>query len=784
MKKTLQYVAMISMTFFCFSPRMLASDISVPPISIENWLSAPTPVLSETHQSPEINSLLKYRPPLPEDKNKTNETAIILTEHPLKKEEIEKIIQPYPGLKLGYIYEHVFNGFSVRGPSNQVKKLTKNQPIQEIYPSYTYKLDISKYPAAKTQTDQLNNMSNSINYIGTDAVRHMMDEKGNRLTGKGIKVGIIDTGIDYNHPDLRNAYKKGFDFIDNDKDPMETINAGPFNTLHGTHVAGVIAAKGRMTGVAPDAEIYAYRALGPGGFGTTEQIIAAVDQAIKDQVDVLNLSLGISINGPDLPTSLALDKAVQKGIVAVTSNGNTGPDLWTVGSPGTSHEAISVGASTPELKIPYLDYHQYQFKLTPLYGSPNWKKENSYSIIYGKLGKPKDLHNANGKIVLLKRGKLTFSEKVANAEKAGAKAVIIFNNIEGELLGELEKESSIPVASLTKEDGKRLLKLIENNQSLAKVIFKKEEDYLAGFSSRGPVTFTWDIKPDLLAPGVAITSTVPGGYLPLQGTSMASPHVAGAAALLKQAHPEWTPAQIKAVLQNTSKPLENESNQLYQSFEQGAGRIQVEKALKANSIVQPATLLYGKTKGKMFDERSQTIVIENVSNQEVRYTFREPKHSELINWDFPQTFYLKPGEKKQVTITMEVKDNHKGNEIYDGYIELDAGNQTIALPYLYVVKEPNYPRIMAFSIAPADRPDLYKYNVYLPGGAEEFGILLFDYDTHQYVQYLDWGTNLKRGLLTNEIITKGAVEPGSYIAIAFAKKAGREDYIQQVIEIQ
>jgi len=103
---------------------------------------------------------------------------------------------------------------------------------------------------------------------------------------------------------------------------METTKVGA--TLHGTHVAGIIAANGRMQGVAPEADIYAYRALGPGGQGTTEQVIEAIERAVEDGVDIINLSLGNSVNGPDWPTSEALDKAVELGVVAVTSNGNSG----------------------------------------------------------------------------------------------------------------------------------------------------------------------------------------------------------------------------------------------------------------------------------------------------------------------------------------------------------------------------------------------------------------------------------------------------------------------------
>ena len=199
-------------------------------------------------------------------------------------------------------------------------------------------------------------LDESVPFIGGDQARRFYDSKKQRITGKGVKVGVIDTGIDYTHRDLKQAYKGGKDLVDGDEDPMETKGTADYATFHGTHVAGIIAANGKLKGVAPEAEIYAYRALGPGGSGDTEQVLSAIDAAIEDGVDVLNLSLGNNVNGPDLPISLALNKAVDLGIVAVTSNGNSGPDVWTVGSPGTAEKAISVGASTPPMKVPYLVY--------------------------------------------------------------------------------------------------------------------------------------------------------------------------------------------------------------------------------------------------------------------------------------------------------------------------------------------------------------------------------------------------------------------------------------------
>src|SRR5699024_9149236 len=167
-----------------------------------------------------------------------------------------------------------------------------------------------------------------------------------KYTGTGIKVGVVDTGIDYEHPDLTRNYQGGFDTVDLDEEPMETKPEEGVPTMHGSHVAGTIAANGDLKGVAPDAALYGYRALGPGGSGTSVQVIAALEEAVKEGVDIINLSLGNDVNGPDYPTSLAVNKAIEKGVAVVIANGNAGPDNWTVGAPATSTKALGVGAAT------------------------------------------------------------------------------------------------------------------------------------------------------------------------------------------------------------------------------------------------------------------------------------------------------------------------------------------------------------------------------------------------------------------------------------------------------
>jgi minor extracellular serine protease Vpr len=708
-------------------------------------------------------------PPIPEESPDTKRVAIVTIPDQLTTTEIKSMMNSYPDLELRYIFQHALHGFSVKGSLSSLSKLAESNKVDFVSPVKTYKVQ-----------------SENIDIIGGQTVRGLFDRKNNRLTGKGVKVGVIDTGIDYHHPDLSRNYKGGHDLVDGDKDPMESNSQDGPMTLHGTHVAGIIAANGRINGVAPDAEVIAYRALGPGGSGTTEQVLSAIEEAIKDKVDILNLSLGNNINGPDLPISLALNKAADEGIVPVTSSGNSGPNLWTVGSPGTAAKAISVGASTPPLKIPYLsvDGLHEKIRLEPMQGSQNWSLDRSYQLAFGGLGKPEELKDVKGKIALIERGEITFQEKAENAHKEGAIAVVIYNNMNGPFVGNLQAEVEIPVTTISKKDGTKLKKHISQMGGFAQTNIIEEKDLLADFSSRGPVTSTWDIKPDVVAPGVAITSTVPGGYLALQGTSMAAPHVAGAAALIKQAHPDWSPEKVKAALMNTAKSIVNQKGQPYRTYEQGAGRIQIDEAIRTKSLVIPASLQFGKFKlAEDQHQHKQYVTIENISHKTQTYSFTLPKQESGIKWEMPFSFKLKPKESKRVEIKMTVEPSMLKKKIHDGYLELRAGSQDIRIPYLYVLEEPNYPRVMGFDFGIGDKEGTYQYEVYLPGGAEDFGIALFNPDTYQFVGFLDSKKEVGKGQLKEELLTKDLPESGLYLAKVFAKRAGKEDMIETTIFI-
>lgn len=710
-------------------------------------------------------------PSLPSPSPFEKVVMIFSTKGTPNKVEIENYLKKYPTLKLRALFTETFNGFSVGGSRKDLLQLSQMyRKISATYDNQSYSVE-KLYPSA-------------LSLIGAERAQNYYDSKGNRLTGKGIKVGVIDTGIDYTHPDLKSNYSGGYDLVDGDNNPLETqIHEGE-PTIHGTHVAGIIGANGRMKGVAPDVKIYAYRALGAGGSGTTEQILAAIERTVKSKIDIINLSLGSDVNGPDLPISIALNKAVEKGVVAITSNGNSGPNLWTVGTPGTSLKAISVGASTPVLKVPYLSAVQLDkpIKLVPFVGSEKWNLNHTYPVEYVGIGKKKDMINVAGKIALIKRGEIEFTKKVKNAEDAGAVGVIIFNNTKGSFVGKINSETKIPAVSISMLDGKSLIP--KKVPILASTIYKVEKDLLADFSSRGPVTVNWSIKPDITAPGVAIKSTIPNkGYIELQGTSMSAPYIAGAAALIKQAHPEWGPNEIKSSIMNTATVLHDEKGNRYKVYEQGAGRINIDQAIHTETLISPGSLSFGKLTNQ-FDENRKRLTITNVSKQKKYYHFKILKYDENIDWKLPLPFSLKAGEKRTLPITAFIKRGfHSSDEMIEGYLSLIEKDKSIEIPYLFIKKEPTFPRLMGFSIVPGDSANTFRYEVYLPMGAEEFGIALFEEDTLKFIGFLEEKRKVGPGLKENQISFTMPEYMNKVVAVAFARTNGKEDTQEQSLKL-
>ena len=670
-------------------------------------------------------------------------TIIVELEEP-SETFIAEVERRLPRLEIVARYDTIFNGVAIRGTAAELEKIARMDIVKNQYPVYQYKALKENGPTFSTEK--------------------LRENFQHTQTGKGVKVGVIDTGIDYNHPDLKNNYKGGYDTVDFDDDPMETEEEGA--TSHGTHVAGVIAADGEMEGIAPDADIYAYRALGPGGVGSSVQVIAAIEEAVKDGMDVINLSLGNDVNGPDWPTTHAVNKSIELGTTVVVAAGNSGPDAWTIGSPATSTDAITVGASALEMRAPFLQVAgaKERIWIQVMAGSEAWDLNKKFPVQYLGTGE-REINDVKGKIALFERGGIPFSHKALKAYQKGAVAVLISNNEEGNFQGGMDGVTlPIPVASLSNEAGEWLKqKAIKENQWVETVNLSLG-DQVAPFSSRGPVTTNWQIKPDILAPGVDIYSTVPGGYESLQGTSMAAPHVAGIAALMKEAHPDWGPSDIKQAMTSTANPVRN-GETLFLPTEQGAGFIDVNEALTPSLMIEQSSLSFGKTEGSLF-RKKLPVTLRNLSKEALKVYVEKPDRKTGESWTTPMPFEIPAQSAKEVAVELRVSTAFLEDGVHEGYLTLQAGEKQYSIPYVYLKEQSDYQKVSGFELTQTwqgDRKAAYRFH--LAEKVEKGRVDLYRAGTMLSAgTLLEWN-DAEAGLIEGELDLTGKALEGSYIAI-------------------
>ena len=460
---------------------------------------------------------------------------------------------------------------------------------------------VAAVPGVKTvQVSQVVRLENAAAARFTGVDRTWQDLK---LTGKGQVIGIIDTGVDYTHADFGGAgttaaYQAnndriiepgtfptakvtgGHDFVGNAYDPDSDIKANrtphpdrdPLDCNgHGSHVAGTAAGSGvtsagrtysgpynRSTlsqqfdvepGVAPHATVKAYKVFGCEGGVTDDIIVAAIDRAVSDGVDVINMSLGSAFGTANDLGDVAIATATDAGVLVVTSAGNNGPGPYLVGGPSTSNAALSVAAVDAQFR--YLPGVRVTGAVTDT--ALNANLASLASPITGELVNvglgcaATDYAAARGKIALTTRGTCARTERAVLGQRAGALAVIMINNapelppFEGPIPG-----VTIPFAGARGADapayrranGQRIT--LSRGPGIANPTYRMAAD----FSSNGPRRLDSAQKPDLAAPGVSIPSVAVGtgtraAYF--SGTSMAAPHAAGVAALVRQANPSWSP---------------------------------------------------------------------------------------------------------------------------------------------------------------------------------------------------------------------------------------------------
>jgi len=479
-------------------------------------------------------------------------------------------------------------------------------------------------------------VNNSGPYIGT-TIPH---DYG--FDGSGIIISVIDTGVDFNHPDLLGLGSDGkiiggYDFVDNDEIPEDTNG-------HGTQVAGIIASNGNLKGIAPNSKILMYKVSEDGESVPSHLIIKAIEKSIEDDADIINISLGI--NQTNTKIDQAVNKAIKNNIFVVTAAGNFGPELSTIGSPGINPNAITVGATFNNVTsslVSTFEIDDKTFNVFPMVGTQALTEPITSQIIFGKYGKVNDLleNDVAGSILLIERGSdieneiIYLSDKEKNAANVGARAIIVYNNEPGIFFGELIHEyvdkgyePTIPALSVSRDDGLIIREILQSDTKGTLDVFY-HPDFVAYFSSRGPVS-PFYIKPDLVAPGAFINTTdTNGNYKISSGTSFAAPHVAGTAALILQKNPELTPQELKSILMTTSEIVYDQFDDRFPIEVSGNGRIDASKAINAELIIMPPNLIFDLSPANQI--QTKHLKINGIDGESMSIRFEE---SHIVDFDY------------------------------------------------------------------------------------------------------------------------------------------------------
>lgn len=572
---------------------------------------------------------------------------------------------------------------------------------------------------------------------------------GAGAAGQGMKIAIIDTGIDITNPlfsDAGFSMPAGFPKTNRNSDGLvnnKVIVAKSFvpgldatdQNGHGSNVAGIAAGRvttsplGAVSGVAPMAYLGNYRVFNAsGGNSGTDVIARAIEEAVADGFDVLSMSLGAKADTvPDI-SETASAAAVAAGRVVVIAAGNEGPDVSSISSPGTTPTAITVAAATnahlvgPTITVAGPD--PVSATLTNIGSTLGVESAAAFDTTLGPLpyvyadplgrgcnGIPAG--SLTGKIALIERGNCDFTVKVSSAAAAGAKAVIVFNRDTSEdiagtggggdnLFTMKVTGTTIPSFFIVRSKGLALRDFVKANPGATLSIGtfgsgSFTPDVLAEFSSRGPTPLE-ALKPDIAAPGVSIYSAAirtgdpdevvdPSGFLAISGTSQATPHVAGAAALVKQLNPSFTPDQVKSALVNSATTdVFTTPNQVARVgvLDTGGGRVDLAQASSITATLSPASLSFGirKLKGKDVSisiDLKITSLIDGQNSFTISAQQLDPGAGITVT-SSTGSLSLTRGQTGTATITMAAVAGSQRRD-YTGYIVVVGGGQNLHVPY-------------------------------------------------------------------------------------------------------
>jgi minor extracellular serine protease Vpr len=567
------------------------------------------------------------------------------------------------------VREHVLvgNSLAVRANGAQPATLSRGPGVQRVTASWLYRPTM--------------NVSNQL--IRSTAVWGSLG--GQRNAGRGIRVAVIDSGIDLSNrffADNGLPAQTQIDECDDQDNNAATpdtnkkvvvckvfaagvTTGAPPSGLpelcidHGTHVAGTIGGRdgtsgtvagtdvvlNGLSGVAPGVVLGNYNVfpcIGAGftafgGSAFSHDIATALEEAVADGMDVANMSLGGRVQGPHDLLAEASDAAVDAGMVVVVAAGNSGPGDSTVESPGSSPKVITAGASTNPhfVGIPVSvagqgtigaalgDFENFDPPVTA-----------DYTVTTPANGCTAITTSLTGKIALIDRGVCTFTTKIRNAQNAGAVGVLVVNNSAGDptAMGHdgTDPFPTIPAAMVGKAEGNAMKPSgnVTVDGTTQQEILTENEDIIAGFSSRGPTPFTSLIKPDLTAPGVNVASSVFGDeFAFFQGTSMATPHLSGVAALVLDGFPGASPAEVKSrMANNAARVVTDHVNGTTDPgvLARGGGRVDVVEAFNATTWFDPVSVSFGVVRANRPFSATKTVAVAGVSPTAVAVDFDRP----------------------------------------------------------------------------------------------------------------------------------------------------------------
>ena len=628
-------------------------------------------------------------------------------------------------------------------------------------PSALEKIQVDEAMARKMK-DLANR--NSVAFIGAEEARQAYG-----IDGQGIRVGVIDTGIDYTHTMFGGSgsvdeYKAidaskptplfptakivgGVDLVGDEYSPgspyrLSKLPRPDSNPLdyngHGTHVAGTVAGLGdgvtSYDGVAPAATLYGIKVFGKNSTSDAV-VIAALEYSLdpngdldpSDKLDVVNLSLGSDYGKPSLNYTEAIKNTVRAGVSVVAAAGNAGDKPFIVGAPSTTPEAISVAAGIDNMvhnvEVDGSKVTVDGADLTVLSPVAQFSRQLSGSetltgeVVYAGQAteefSPELALKVAGKIALVDRGVNAFADKAGFALKAGAIGVVIANNnptdpiVAGGGTGVL----SIPVVMIRQADGILIKEALTASKKVdftfsAQIKFQRNEviDTITDFSSRGPRSEDGIIKPEIVAPGQQIVSADTGtgsGVARLNGTSMASPHMAGVMALMKQKYPSLSVTEQKHLLMSRAKIINDKAGVRYPVSAQGAGRVDVMNALDAKLLPSRGEFSLGRVSLGGSAAIRESITLTNFSNEDLNLS---------VVGDFTpglsvktQTLSIPAGKSIQANLVFDLSTIGKARSIYEGYVKLMNGGEVVAtFPVLAVAHQHSDVRIAVKENGPQD----------------------------------------------------------------------------------